>query len=153
MEENKQGQPLDNTPTAVSQVQSETTSQPIASSPSISEPQQTTSDAPKVTPQTESKSNMKYIITGIVLILVVLAAVYFFITKSAQQPLTMARPVQQAKTPSQKPVTSVTPVTAANVNQTLSTANNTINQAVTQANTDLNSAKNINTSQDSTAGL
>jgi len=95
-----------------------------------------------------------YIVSTIIIVFLVGACAFFFITKQtpkknptlAQQPTTQTIPSTPAT-----PV--VSPVTASNVDQTLNNTDATMQQTINQANDNLTSVSTIDTSQDSTSGL
>ena len=117
---------------------------------SVTPPKTTSANTPS-----GKKSKTIYIVTAIILVILIAGGAYFFMTRhvspqqSGKQQAMQSVPTQvmQKKSP------AVTPVTAANVDQTLHNADTTMQQTINQANADLNSVSTINTSQDSTSGL
>ncbi|HVA96323.1 MAG TPA: hypothetical protein VND99_01590 [Candidatus Acidoferrales bacterium] len=103
----------------------------------------------------KGKSKMLIIIIIIVLIIIVAAGAYLFLTRKASpQAMNTQNTTQKTSMVSPaKPTAEVTPVTAANVDQTLNNTDSTVQSAVDQANTDLNSVSQVDSSQDSTTGL
>ena len=105
-----------------------------------------------------SQSRKKLFIFGGIAALIVIAAVvaYFVMSRgnqTAYAPQNTVAKVLPSPTIASKPTPSITPITASNVNQTLTDTSNKVDQAVNQANADLQSISNIDQSQDSTAGL
>ena len=98
---------------------------------------------------------MMPIILTIILLIIIIVAVFFLIQKKSPAPQALSHKQSMVITPtSAGPATPViTPVTAANVDQTLNNTDTSMQQAVNQVNTDLNSISSINPSQDSTSGL
>ncbi|HWY78871.1 MAG TPA: hypothetical protein VNW29_00780 [Candidatus Sulfotelmatobacter sp.] len=125
--------------------------QPAQPSPVTNIPAQT-APSDGATPKS-GKSKSIYIIFGIIL-LIIIAAGFFYFTKHTNKPFTMKQPaVQTTPIASKQIAPTITPVTAGNVDQTLNNSDASMQQAVSQANTDLTSVNSINLSQDSTNGL
>lgn len=115
-------------------------------------------DVPKPGGPQPSKGKSKMLLIVIIIIVVLLiagAAAYFFMHKNAPTPQPMVKKESMVPSPTTAslPTPVITPVTTANVDQTLNNTNTSMQQAVNQVNTDLNSISSINSSQDSTAGL
>jgi hypothetical protein len=105
----------------------------------------------------QGKSKSMYILIGIILLIIVFGGgTLFFMShhSPAAQPM-----IAQKASPTAAPAITgvptpvISPVTAANVDQTLDNTDSQMQQTVTQANSDLNSISNIDTSQDNTSGL
>lgn len=116
--------------------------------------------AAPVTPnanQSQGKSKSMYIVIGAILVILVIGGGLLFITSHHAAPV---QPMMAQKTPPTQapaitgvPTPVISPVTAQNVDQTLSNTDSKMQQAVNQANSDLNNISTINASQDSTSGL
>jgi len=105
-------------------------------------------------PQKKSKAMLFMMI--IILLIIIAAGAYFFYMKAGSHSLSYTQGAMVKKTtmiPVSKPTTHITPITPANVDQTLNTTDATMQQAMNQADADLNSVNQIDTTQDSTTGL
>lgn len=124
-----------------------TSSTPSSTPPSSEEPRILTSET---TPPGKPKGT--YFVVGIAVIIIIVGGAYITMTKHNAKPTTLTQNIN-TQTASVTPSPGVTPVTPANVDQTLNNVNTTMQQTVNQANTDLTNVSNIDTSQDNTSGL
>lgn len=94
-------------------------------------------------------SKYKFTLVSLGIILIALVPL-FLITRNRQ-----ATPAPMARVTAPSPSATPTPIplTQQNVQPTLAATDTAIQDALTQSNQDLNSVSQINTSQDSTAGL
>ncbi|MDE2026850.1 MAG: hypothetical protein KGJ07_10290, partial [Patescibacteria group bacterium] len=105
-------------------------------------------------PPAKGKSKVFVIVIIIVLILVVAAGAYLFLTrKSSPVAMNTQHTMTKTTTVTTAPSPEITPVTEANVDQTLSNTDTTMQTAMNQANADLNSVSQIDSTQDNTTGL
>lgn len=132
-----------------------TASGPTSPSFPASSPIPTPVSSPTTPPTKHGSSKMMIIAIIIIVLLLIGAGAFFFMHKQAPQQMnSMPQPTMQPKpTTSAQIVPTISPVTSANVDQTLNNADTKMQQVVSQANSDINSVNSINTSQDSTNGL
>lgn len=123
----------------------------IKTNPSEQQSSQIVTDSTKFS----SKSKSIYYSIGIViLLLLVVGGGYLLLSKkSATQPIVTKQTIPNKPTSILRPTPVVSPVTSANVDQTLNNTDTAVQQVVTQVNSDLNSINNVDKSQDSTSGL
>jgi hypothetical protein len=142
-------------PQNAQQVASQQTDTPASNPATPTAPSASSSNEPKIlssetTPHGKPKG--MFFIIAIALIVIITGVGYVALSKHSTPPQTLTQKAN-VHTVSAEPSPGVTPVTAANVDQTLNNADSTMQQTVNQANTDLNSVSNIDSSQDSTSGL
>jgi len=109
----------------------------------------------KMSPPPPKKSKAMLFMMIIVLLIIIAAGAYFFFTKAGlHNSYTQGAMIKKTTmAPVTKPTAKVTPITSANVDQTLNNADAAMQQAMNQADTDINSVNQIDTTQDSTTGL
>ena len=116
--------------------------------PMTVEPAPTPSVVPPPVSEKKSVSKWLYVLLGLALIVLLSAVGYFVLlskNNSSKQAIRTAPAITTNPTP--------TPISQANVDQTLTNTDTSLQQSTDQANTDLNQINSISTNQDTTNGL